>query len=235
MRLFSNLAVALLATILWARPAAAASTAFVDDFSKLTNWVFVDVTSASKLSPVTVNGVTITSAYDSDGGFAGYGAGPASDPGDGNGYLYVSPSANHPSYLQIIFSQPVAAVGVTFMHFPSNREPTPGLNSPATLEAFTGPDLSGSLRVVTSSGMGAFGLSTPDFVGVWSGSANIQSIKLAGTNASQPSFAVDGYAFSMTPLPEPSLAGATLVFLVSGYCLRRVGRNEIHERAQAKS
>jgi hypothetical protein len=196
MRLGSISVCAILLVSIATKPVAA-TTARIDDFTKMADGVFVDIGSSAVLSPITVNGVTITPANNANGGYAGYLAGSPSDPGDGSGFLYSVPSAFHPPYLQIIFSPAVAAVGVTFRHFPYNPEPVAGSHSPAQLEAFTEPGLSGSLRVVSSSGF-SFESAT-DFVGVWSDSANIRSIKLTGTNVSTPGFAVDGYAFSLTP------------------------------------
>jgi len=190
----------------------AASRVF-DDFTELPGAILIDPPPATPFSPITVGSLTITAPYSPDGGFAGFLTATAADPGNGSGYIYTVPSGVHPSFLQLILSEPVAAFGISFLHQPAAYPgSTVGLSAPAGFEAYAQPGLADLVGSARTFGMLGLDTSSHDFVAVQSDSANIRSIKIFGTYPNFPSFAVDAYAASYTPIPEPCALFALLMF-----------------------
>jgi hypothetical protein len=148
-------------------------------------------------APISIGQLTITSGTIDPGAqfgdFLGLAPGSTNDPGDGSGRAFATQD------YRVNFNLPLAAFGVTFYHAAADN----GMDFPAILRVYDGPNGTGSLiGTVTSSGS----LVLPardDFVGVWSDSHNIRSAVMFGTSDYR-GILVDAYGFSFTPVPEPS-------------------------------
>jgi hypothetical protein len=196
---------------------APASSVSVGDFTQLADASFIDVgrvyvngtPAISGATSASGGGVNIT-GHPSNVGKLGIGelsGSSASDPGDGEGW--AAGSITRPSFgddpVILDFDIPIAGFGASFLHF-SNPVFEP-YSAPALIEVFDLPAGNGNLLgSVTSSG-GT--IAQRDFVGIW---ANSRIIRSAVLSVSTGSFGVDGYAVTLTPLPEPS----ALVILVCG-------------------
>lgn len=173
-------------------------------FTSIAGGAFIDLPATSFLTPVTAQGVTITSSNDADGSFFNFTAGTADAPGSGDGFLdFNNADFSNVSPLTLNFSTPVAAFGVSFMHMAPTIE-NGNFTDPAVLKVYDGPNGTGNLLgTVTSSGFvsGVNPLNpngNQSFVAVLSSRANIESAVLVGTGPNL-GFAVDGYALSATP------------------------------------
>jgi hypothetical protein len=212
---------------------APASTVSVDDFTQLTDSTFIDV------GRVYLNGIpAISGATSASGGGVnivghppsvgqlglGVLAGPsASDPGDGEGWAAGSITRNSFGDGPVVldFDIPIAGFGASFLHFLNpNFEP---FSAPALLEVFDMPTGNGNLlgSVISSGGT----VAQRDFVGIWTNTRIIRSAVLSVTTGS---FAVDGYAVTQTPLPEPSAFVLLVCYLscpspINRFCVRWPG------------
>lgn len=171
----------------------------VDDFTRMQGAIFIDL-GGSPTGAVGA-GVSITGNPPMVGWLGlGSSAGPtAADPGDGHGWAAGSIVAHRFGDVPVVldFDIAIAGFGVTFMHFllPVFQP----FDQPGVLEVFDGPAGSGQrIGVVRSSGGGFEHL---DFVGIWSGTANIRS---AVISVSSGSFAVDGYGVTRQVVSVPS-------------------------------
>ncbi len=123
---------------------------------------------------------------------------PATDPGDGFGRAMLNDVDCPDQSITLDFSEPVRAVGVTFMHWScgflaqGNR----------TIIAFDGPGGAGAVVGTASTQGFAFSCFNTwlDFVGVISESANIRSMKIL-SDASWT--AIDGLAISPGEAAQP--------------------------------
>jgi hypothetical protein len=174
----------------------------VTNFTEIDGASFIDLPGSDSLAPITFGSVLITADQPlATGSFASFATGGSDDPADGSGYFATTTGigARLISSITLDFSLPLAAFGVTFHHFPPERNT--GNDFPALLQVFDGPSGSGNLLGSISSS----GLLTsdpggnPDFVAVWTDTLNIRSAILTGTGPSR-GFAVDGYAVSFTPM-----------------------------------
>ena len=167
-----------------------ASTISVNGFSAITSAVFVDLPVAgqpSNIIPIlTARGVTITpntgvsgpgGAFLNCGSFPGP-AGTANIPGNGLGICGTTDGTPTTS-ITFSFSVPVAAYGASLQYsslFPANNFTTADL-----VQAFSGPNRSGTLiGSILSSGL-IGGSTGHEFVGLLSTTANIQSAVISGT------------------------------------------------------
>lgn len=170
-------------------------------FTAIANAAFIDLPASSFLTPVSALGVTITASNDADGSFFNFPVGTADAPGSGDGFLDFNHDLfTNVSPLTLNFSAPVAAFGVSFLQMPPSSEGG-AFSSPAVLKVFDGLNGTGNLLgTVTSTGFQATGdpSGQHSFVAVLSGTTNIRSAVLAGTDPTL-GFAVDGYAVSVTP------------------------------------
>src|SRR5262249_34867560 len=119
--------------------------------------------------------------------------------------------------LTLTFSQPVAAFGVTFMHYNTTYSGNQGQSSPAQIEVFDSS--SNLLGIVLSSGF-LNGLGTPDFVALQSDAVDIATARISGTAATK-AYAADTYALSLIPQSVPEPAGMILLPLILSLRLRR--------------
>ena len=191
-----------------------ADSVLITDFTQISGATFLDFPPTIVLNPISVGGVLITPNHPMvAGAFVAFHPGGPADPGSGDGYISCNCVTVATSSIVLNFSSPVAAFGVTFQHIFLSPNFGFAIHVPAVLQVFDGPNGSGNLLgSITSVGwLGAFD-GNPDFVAIWSDSLNIRSAVLTGTHPETRAFAVDGYAVSQTPVPEP----ATLLLLTMG-------------------
>lgn len=129
-------------------------------------------------------------------------------PRDGEGFLSYNggniPSLDRDSIV-LTFSDPVAGFGATFFHreIPFSDQPI-GTGQPSTIQLFSGVEGTGDLLgQVQSAGLVGSSSTSTDFVGLLSEERNIRSAVLFGPSP-RNGFAVDAYAITLVPLPEPS-------------------------------
>jgi len=192
-------------------------------FTSIPNAVFVNVPGSSTLSPLTSGSVTITpNLVDMSGSYVQFSTpGLASDPADGYGFTASTQAPWSVGDLTLNFNTPVAAFGVTFLHFEPTILAGWGMNLPASLQAFDGPNGTGNLLgSVTSSGFVGNLQYNFDFVGLLSTSRNIRSVIIGGASAPK-GYGVDGYAYSLTAVPEPSAASVLCLGLATLVCAGR--------------
>jgi hypothetical protein len=193
-------------------------------FTTIRDAVFIDLGGTSELGPLVSGPVTITpDVVYASGSFVDLPAGTPDDPGEGDGFFNSTEASWAVGSMTLDFDTPVAAFGATFMHFPTWFLGELGMSQPAVLQAFDGQNGSGDLvGSVTSSGWVGGISGDLDFVGIWSSALNIRSVVLSGA-AAPKGYAVDGYALSLTPVPEPRsialLAFGSLVLLT--HCRER--------------
>ncbi|MEK7781370.1 MAG: hypothetical protein AAB370_07710 [Verrucomicrobiota bacterium] len=203
---------------------AVAALTTTSSFTAISGGVFVNGAGYSLLQPYNSGPLTITPSFNfGSGTFSGYTPpGVPGEPGDGNGFLasFRAPSPN--GDLTLDFSTPVAAFGATFIHLDATTLRRWGLHLPGTIRAYDGPNGTGNLLgSVNSSGWFASSLGYNfDFVGVMSASQNIQSVVIGGS-VEPKGFGLDGYAYSLTPVPEPMTASIICLGLTSVICLKR--------------
>lgn len=213
----------LLGALLGCVPQASAALVTTSAFTDIPDAVLVDGPTSSLLQPQTFGGFTLTpSASYGSGTFSQYvPPGSPSDPADGFGYLASYRAPSPVGDVTINFSAPVAAFGATFLHLSPTTLRRWGVDLPATIRAYDGPDGTGNLLgSVNSSGW----FTTPlgynfDFVAVLSTSQNISSVVIGGA-AEPKGFGLDAYAYSFTPVPEPMSPGLLMVGLTSLIVLR---------------
>jgi hypothetical protein len=204
-----------------------AATINTSSFTDIPDAVYVNGSGYGLL--LTTGDLTMTSSslYGS-GTFTQYvPPGTASDPGDGSGYLASYRAPSPVGDITIDFSRPVAGFGVTFLHLSATTLARWGMHLPGLIRAYAGPNGTGDLLgSVTSTGWfpTARGYNF-DFVAVMSTAVDIQSVVIGG--ALEPKgFAADAYAYSLTPVPEPSgavLLSLGLVALWRKKCARQQG------------
>jgi hypothetical protein len=182
-----------------------AMTVPIDDFTLIENATFINVNGGKGDTSASGGGVTITGTPSNAGVILlGSSAGPTpSDPGDGEGWTSTPLVPDNSVVLD--FDIPIAAFGVSFLHALLSPPFSP-LDSPATLEVFDMQGGAGTLiGRINSSGV-EIG-ERVDFVGIWNSEATIRSAVLSGSSGF---FAVDGYAVSLTPVPEPEIINNSL-------------------------
>lgn len=129
-------------------------------------------------------------------------------PGDIEGFISYNGGnipASDRDEVVLTFSEPVAGFGVTFFHSVIQffGDPT-GVSLPSTIQVFSGEAGSGQLLgKVQSSGLPEDVRQVRDFVGLLSDQRIIRSAVLTGPDPFH-GFAVDAYAVTLTPIPEPS-------------------------------
>ena len=180
----------------------------VTGFTQITGARFYDAPSGNALTPVTMGGVVITPQVtllnESFGGVNApqYGL---DVPGNGAGFGSDSTGFGGVTPLMLNFSQPVAAFGATFVHF-ENIAIDPSFMSPVSIQLFSGLNRTGTLLgtvIDSSEGVTLQGPAVADFRGLWSDSPQIRSAEISATSRPSGGFQVDGYAISVTPIPEP--------------------------------
>jgi len=191
-------------------------------FTDIPDGVFINVSGYEMLQPMHSGQLTITpvpTLLAASGTFSQYvPPNTPSEPGDGYGMLASDRAPNPVGDLTLNFSTPVAAFGVTFFHLDATTLRRWGLHLPGLIRAYDGPNASGNfLGSVQSIGWipSALGYNF-DFVAVMSDSPNIQSVVIGGSTDPK-GYGVDGYAYSLTPIPEPgvgSVLGVGLLGLV---------------------
>lgn len=206
---------------------ARAATINTSSFTDIPDAVYVNGSGYSLLQPLTFGDLTVTSSATSGSGtFTGYvPPGTASDPGDGFGYLASYRAPSPVGDVTINFSKPVAAFGVTFFHLDATTLIRWGMHLPGLIRAYDGPNGTGNLLgAVASSGWfpTARGYNF-DFVAVMSTAVDIQSVIIGGEREPK-GFGADAYAFSFTPIPEPSGAAVFSLGMLGMWRLRSARR-----------
>ena len=146
-------------------------------------------------------------------------------PRDGEGFVSFNggniPASDRASVV-LTFSEPVAGFGATFFHREITFfDQTTGSGQPATIQLFSGEQGTGELLgQVQSSGLVEGAFTTVDFVGLLSDERNIGSAVLFGPDPLN-GFAVDAYAVTLVPIPEPT---SLVVVLVLPLLRRRPSR-----------
>ncbi len=197
-------------------PGATAALTTTSSFTAISEAVFVNGSGYGLLQPYTSGPLTITPSFNfGSGTFSGYTPpGVPGEPGDGNGFVASLRAPSPHGDLTLNFSTAVAAFGATFIHLDATTLRRWGLHLPGTIRAYDGPDGSGNLLgSVNSAGWFASALGYNfDFVAVMSDSQNIQSVVIGGS-VEPKGFGLDGYAYSLTPVPEPMAASLLLLGL----------------------
>lgn len=226
MKRYMSLAVCL---VLAATVPAAGSTLVVAEFEDFISPLAGNVLSGGGVQTVVAGTVTIQ-PQNPGRTWGGFGSGIANFeplfvttpyPRDGEGFISYNggniPSSDRDSVV-LTFSEPVAGFGATFFHRRITFfDQLTGVGLPATIQLFSGEQGAGALLgQVSSSGLVDEAFTTVDFVGLLSDERNIRSAVLFGPGPLN-GFAVDAYAVTLVPIPEPStVILAALILTMTG-------------------
>lgn len=207
-----------------------ASTVVVTAFDQLPNRAFYDWPVGNNIiNPFTVGSVGVTpnpnptTFFTAFGGLLAPELGP-SVPGNGGGFGSEPLGGSAATPLILNFNQPVAAFGVTFVHY-SLQGQTFYSTFPAMVEVFSGSDATGTLLGTAVDGGGGLLVPTAQFRALWSSQLDIRSARISATSSPDGGFWVDGFGISLaTQVPEPSTAGLVLIALVALTQVRRRSR-----------
>jgi hypothetical protein len=201
-----------------------AGTVTVSGFDQVPGNIFYDLLSDNGIGSETLGGVFVNpSPTVFNGSFELFYTleGAPAVPGDRSGVFDTYAGVGGLRPLTLNFSQPVAAFGGTFVHM-LERD---GLDTPVVISAFSGSFGTGQLlgTVTDSLGEATADQASADFVGVWSDAANINSVVIDSVS-NTGGWALDGYAISLTPVPEPSAASLISAGVVVLLFARRMKR-----------
>jgi hypothetical protein len=205
----------------------------ITGFTEIMGASVYDAPSSNRLAVVAIGSVTATpNLMLLNESFTGVRApqyGP-DVPGNGAGFGSDFTGFGGARSLTLDFSQTVAAFGATFVHF-QNIPDDPSFTFPVTIRVFGGRDGKGTLLGTVTDSAGGVTLQGPafaDFRGLWSTDLNISSAVISGTSPTG-GFQVDGFAISITPMPElPIRESSTIVMTTFGVVLLSIWRVRLY-------
>ena len=189
----------------------------VTEFNQITDATFYDAPASNGLTRTAIGSVNISPQLpllnESFGGVNAPQYGP-DVPGNGAGFGSDSIGFGGATSLMLNFSLPVAAFGATFVHS-QNTADDRSFTYPVAVEVFSGLDGTGTMLgtiVDSPAAITPQGLAFVDFRGLWSDTLDIRSALIGATSQPSGGFQLDGYAISVTSMPEP----LTLVLVGTG-------------------